>query len=302
MLGQAGMVGPVGLAGGGAAAMKPIGDVAPSWFPSWLADNPYFSAGFGLVGVGAIVAALRSTAHGVAVAGRRFLFTSLEVPSKDYSYQWVMQWLVENQRTTTYHLGVETSYSKDSSGRATTSFAFIPSPGTHYTNYKGYYIKIDRTRQEGGMMDFTSGTPWETLTLSTLSLNKSLFLDLLEEAKQKALDAEEGKTIIYHSFGQEWRPFGSPKRIRPFDSVILDGEVAGVLDTDVKEFLGSSSWYIDRGIPYRRGYLLWGPPGCGKSSFVMALAGNLKYNICVMNVADPLLTDDRLNYLLATGH
>ncbi|KAL8453282.1 hypothetical protein Emag_001948 [Eimeria magna] len=78
-----------------------------------------------------------------------------------------------------------------------------------------------------------------------------------------------------------------------------DGVAESIL-ADVRRFLSSSSWYLDRGIPYRRGYLLHGPPGCGKSSFVMALAGELKYNICVMNVADPHMTDDRLQYLFAT--
>jgi chaperone BCS1 len=53
------------------------------------------------------------------------------------------------------------------------------------------------------------------------------------------------------------------------------------------------------GIPYRRGYLLHGPPGSGKSSFIQALAGSLGYNICVLNISERGLTDDRLNYLLA---
>ncbi|KAF8822306.1 putative BCS1 family isoform 9 [Cardiosporidium cionae] len=66
------------------------------------------------------------------------------------------------------------------------------------------------------------------------------------------------------------------------------------------DFLSGSKWYFDRGIPYRRGYLLHGPPGCGKSSYVMAVAGQLKYNICVLNVGDPYLTDDRLIYLIST--
>lgn len=34
---------------------------------------------------------------------------------------------------------------------------------------------------------------------------------------------------------------------------------------DVREFLGAEAWYINAGIPYRRGYLLHGPPGTGKS-------------------------------------
>lgn len=53
------------------------------------------------------------------------------------------------------------------------------------------------------------------------------------------------------------------------------------------------------GIPYRRGYLLHGPPGSGKSSFIQALAGSLGYNICVLNISERGLTDDRLNHLLA---
>lgn len=55
------------------------------------------------------------------------------------------------------------------------------------------------------------------------------------------------------------------------------------------------------GIPYRRGYLLYGPPGCGKSSFISALAGELQFGICVLNLSERGLTDDRLNHLLAVA-
>jgi mitochondrial chaperone BCS1 len=54
-----------------------------------------------------------------------------------------------------------------------------------------------------------------------------------------------------------------------------------------------------QGIPYRRGYLLYGPPGSGKSSFIQALAGTLEYNICILNLSERGLTDDRLNHLLS---
>jgi chaperone BCS1 len=36
---------------------------------------------------------------------------------------------------------------------------------------------------------------------------------------------------------------------------------------DMKEFLNSAKWYIEKGVPYRRGYLLYGPLGTGKTSF-----------------------------------
>lgn len=66
----------------------------PDWVPEWLSDNPYFSAGFGLFGLGFAATLLRQlSSRGFRLAERRML-TSLEIPSKDHSYQWVMQWII----------------------------------------------------------------------------------------------------------------------------------------------------------------------------------------------------------------
>lgn len=53
------------------------------------------------------------------------------------------------------------------------------------------------------------------------------------------------------------------------------------------------------GIPYRRGYLLHGPPGSGKTSFIQALAGSLSYDICLLNLSERGLADDKLFHLLS---
>ena len=119
-----------------------------------------------------------------------------------------------------------------------------------------------------------------------------------DRAKDIALKTTEGKTVIYTSFGPEWRKFGQPKAKRMLPSVILDNGVKeGILD-DVHDFMKNGKWYSDRGIPYRRGYLLYGPPGSGKTSFIQALAGELDYNICILNLSENNLTDDRLNHLM----
>ena len=104
------------------------------------------------------------------------------------------------------------------------------------------------------------------------------------QARKMALQKMEGKTIMYTAMGSEWRQFGYPRKRRPIDSVILDQGTAESILTDVREFISNPQWYMDRGryhilnllsipvlfsgIPYRRGYLLHGPPGCGKSSFM----------------------------------
>ena len=144
-------------------------------------------------------------------------------------------------------------------------------------------------------MDALAGVPYESVTLAT---DKTVFFNIFEEAKDEALKESADKTATYIAYGHEWRPFGHSRPKRPIESVILSDGVAELVTNDLYNFITSSKWYHERGIPYRRGYLFYGPPGTGKSSFIFSLAGLLNYSICVLNVADLSLTDDRLTQLL----
>eukprot|EP00112_Aurelia_sp_Birch-Aquarium-sp1_P004520 Seg1512.6 transcript_id=Seg1512.6/GoldUCD/mRNA.D3Y31 product="Mitochondrial chaperone BCS1" protein_id=Seg1512.6/GoldUCD/D3Y31 len=272
----------------------PLSDLLSS-----LGDNPYFSAGFGLVGVGTGLALLKKGSQLGMIMFRRQCMITLEVPSKDKSYQWMLHWIT-NRACRTQHLSVQTSYHQNETGKIKTTFDFAPSPGTHFFWYKKNWVRVERNREKG-MVDLHSGAPWETVTLTSLGRNKEIFYEMLDEAKHLALSQQEGKTTMYVPMGAEWRQFGFPRRRRPINSVILDDGVAEKILDDVKDFITNSKWYTDRGIPYRRGYLLYGPPGCGKSSFIQALAGELQYSICVMNLGERGLSDDRLNHLLSVA-
>ncbi|KAI9199490.1 BCS1 N terminal-domain-containing protein [Polychytrium aggregatum] len=265
-----------------------------------LMNNPYFSAGFGLVGVGAGLGLLRQGAiHGVTLAKRHLLVT-LEIPSKDFSYSWFLQWMSSRGNTpkSGHQLSVQTSFIQHDNGSTFTKFRLIPGPGRHYFQYRGAWIQVERTREKQ-MTNMQSGTPWESVVLTTLSRDRTILERLLEEAKELALECEEGKTVIYTSYGPEWRPFGNPRKRRPFESVVLDQNISHRILKDVKKFMTNGKWYYERGIPYRRGYLLYGPPGSGKTSYIQALAGELGYNICLMNLSERGMTDDRLAHLLS---
>ena len=343
---------PIALPPGLAAPSPPSAPRLPLLpAPLWdvIRSNPVFSGGAGLALVGVAAAAGRQALRAGMEVTRKYFTVSLEIPSKDRSYQWVLQWLSKQQlqpqqRPTTVdaqtsaaaksaastslasastsspttnppppsrllgllhslsrqqHLGVETTFSQSPSGVVSTHFDFVPSPGEHTFWYRNRLIHYTRTREKS-MVDIQTGSPWETLTLRMFGRNRSVLHGLLLEAKEAALKRAQDKTIIYTSSGIDWRQFGLPRKKRPLSSVVLDKGVGERLLADFTEFLSSQGWYIERGVPYRRGYLLYGPPGSGKSSFIQALAGHMQYNICVLNLNERSLTDDKLSYLLAT--
>jgi chaperone BCS1 len=265
------------------------------------ADNPYFSAGFGLLGVTFGLAVLRRSLLTSSELLKRRLLVTLEIPSKDKSYIWFLQWMAAHATKQRHHspfLSVETMYVQRNNGSVVTQFSLVPGRGRHFFKYQNAWFMVERQR-DSRLMDHTTGTPWETVTMTTLARDKAMFSEILMHARHYALAQQEGKTVIFTSYGPEWRPFGSPRKRRMLDSVVLGEGIAERIVADVREFLRNGKWYNDRGIPYRRGYLLYGPPGTGKSSFIQALAGELEYNICIMNLAERGLTDDRLNHLLS---
>ena len=148
---------------------------------SSLEGNPYFGAGAGLVGIGAGLAGLRRGAQGLAILFRRNCMITLEVPCRDKSYYWLLQWITRNAKNT-QHLSVETSYKVHESGKVSTNFDFVPSVGTHFFTYRSHWIRVERNREQQ-TLDLSMGIPYETVTLTTFGRDKRLFLEILDEGR-----------------------------------------------------------------------------------------------------------------------
>jgi len=78
------------------------------------------------------------------------------------------------------------------------------------------------------------------------------------------------------------------------DSIVLPPEVKTALMRDIDEFVSKDAynWYKAHGVPYKRSFLLFGPPGSGKSSIIQAIAGKYKRNICFVQPMKEKFTDE----------
>lgn len=83
---------------------------------------------------------------------------------------------------------------------------------------------------------------------------------------------------------------------RPCSSIILTPGVQEAMLSDAHTFFNKATknWYYSHGVPYRRSYLLFGPPGTGKTSQIRALAGELGLKACFMSFSHKNFSDHTL--------
>ncbi|KAF1830852.1 hypothetical protein BDW02DRAFT_506645, partial [Decorospora gaudefroyi] len=89
------------------------------------------------------------------------------------------------------------------------------------------------------------------------------------------------------------------RSLRPMNTVLLDEAQKARTILDVNEYLhpNTEQWYASRGIPYRHGYLFYGPPGSGKTSLSFALAGLFGLSIHCVSLNEPGMGESQLSSL-----
>ncbi|KAF8448907.1 P-loop containing nucleoside triphosphate hydrolase protein [Boletus edulis BED1] len=234
-------------------------------------------------------------------------FITADFEDDDVSFQWIMHWLSEQPSwkgarnvqisTSNFDLlhGVEIDSGEDSSTHSR-KVTYLPAVSESYTLwYKYRWMGVTRAVQssQGGW------STRETLTLSVMARDHGILAKILQDAKNGYIKAREDKITIYVSDSMNgWRGLATrPKR--PLNSIILDPGTAELVVEDVRDFLSSKEWYAERGIPFRRGYLLHGAPGSGKTSLIHSIAGELGLDVYIISLSRSGLDDTSLADLIS---
>nr|VWO95072.1 AAA domain-containing protein [Ganoderma boninense] len=169
--------------------------------------------------------------------------------------------------------------------------SFLPSLDTTYTLwYKHRFVSVRRNQ--------TNDSPWQTrnkLCIRMFTRSNALLRELLLEAKKMYHKASENMISIYVSDSSDSWKLMSTQHKRPMKSIVLDPGIIELVMGDAKDFLASKEWYAERGIPHRRGYLLYGAPGSGKTSLIHSISGELNLDVYILSLTRLGMDDASLN-------
>jgi chaperone BCS1 len=270
-------------------------------------NNHFFSGGLILMVGGAVLAALRHVPGRIWTWIKDQSLIEIDIPDREAAFEWVDKWLSAHAyaRDRARRLTVRTrnldfrERADDPTGDHRPRVLFSPAPGEHWLLYRGRLVILNRHRADADKgAQQTTATIREHFSITILSRNRSLAWQLLDDAREHALPRADRRLTVYHVNYTSWS--ATLERLpRPPESVVLRAGQMEDLIADVRRFLEQRAWYIQRGVPYRRGYMLFGPPGTGKSSAVVAIASALGMDIAVLNLNGLGLDDKELSELLA---
>lgn len=113
---------------------------------------------------------------------------------------------------------------------------------------------------------------------------KSAIESLCDELLKMKIEKEGGSEISIYMNDYNSLLSTNFKVIKDMDNVFFSDKEEYL--KDLNSFISNRDFYNDRGIKYKRGYLLYGPGGTGKTSLAGATAKYLNYDLYIINIGD----------------
>jgi chaperone BCS1 len=148
----------------------------------------------------------------------------------------------------------------------------------HYFIWKGRLFWLKRVRAE------TQGTYQiqYIVTITMLGRSSKVIHAMIDDYRPRK---QSNVFNVYHYPGGQsgWKSYQS-ERIRRLETVVVNKDIKAQLKDEITTFFDARQWYEDRGIPYKRIFMIHGCPGSGKTSLIKAMAASYGRNLCVLDL------------------
>ena len=265
-----------------------------------LQTNQFLTGGVILGAITTILYSLKSVPKIIWQAIHRKFYYTVTVEQLDDMYKYLQQWLNANYEhqlrsvRASFYRVKQTNEDEEDDGRVHSTIETSNSIKKNAINFHHYndsftifygyrVIFISNVKEKLDNANSPSNVFFDKYIIAGVFAKKAINQLIQEVVKYNlSLEKKENPKVFGNMFNS-WRNKRNTS-LRDIDNIFLPNQNKELLLSDIESFISNRDFYTQRGIPYRRSYLLYGPPGTGKSSLISAISKKLYRDIYSMNM------------------
>lgn len=202
------------------------------------------------------------------------LIYSTHIRQGDQLFEIIEEWISENYDRTILSSAASFQFRK---------LKLSHHDSTFFIKFKGKWLCIRKSYNNLQNASSLDNAYYSDYSISGLKA-KDKVIDLIDTAINVYNDKRMNMRNIYvnDKFGN-WMLVGELKSYK-LESIWYRHKNSII--TDIMNFQSNESEFIRRGIPYKRGYMFYGPPGNGKTSMALGICHRLKRDAMIVNLND----------------
>jgi len=253
-----------------------------SWFTLQFTSNPVFAGLFGGGIVGGLIFFLKQLPKHIIEWFSSIFIVQATITNENTIFNVFNDWFHQHiflKNKYRKNVFIKTERSEDTGLR---TIYFSPGFGIHIFFWNKIPIFLKFSAEDTQKSQVTYFTRYN-YTLFMFALTNRKLNEFMNYVLESYESINENKVLINSYHKNEWIE-SSKREKRPISSIFFDNQEEIKLLARIKEFKNDKEWYIKNGIPYKLGVLLYGSPGCGKSSLIFTIASEMNMNIAFLSL------------------